>query len=250
MRIVAVADTHMFHADLGILPDGDVLIHAGDLLRGGRLSELREAVAWLHAQPHRHKIFVAGNHDWCFVRELDAARELLGPDIVYLEDSGVVLEGVRFWGSPWQPEYNQWAFNLPRANHWPRSGVDPRHYRRADYSWTAARRRNVSGMEEREGAPICERRSSRVRPVLHLFGHIHQDGGLWQIGPTWFANVTTWESERGATVLDVNAVAGPLRPCRCRPPRPGERPRHRSVVSGPDRGDRGGTAGWVGVDGV
>ena len=115
MRIVAVADTHLFHADLGLLPEGDVLIHAGDLLRGGRLAELRQAMPWLLAQPHRHKLFVAGNHDWCFARDPELACEILSTGIVYRQDSETVIDGVRFWGSPWQPEYNDWAFNLPRG---------------------------------------------------------------------------------------------------------------------------------------
>ena len=44
----------------------------------------------------------------------------------------------------------------------------------------------------------------RVKPGLHLFGHIHQDGGLWTHGDTVFANVTTWECERGPTVIDID----------------------------------------------
>src|SRR5437868_2684228 len=113
MRIVAVADTHLFHSDLGELPSGDVLVHAGDLLRAGTLDELRVAAGWLQAQPHTHKVVVAGNHDWCFAREPERAREVLGPSVIYLEDSGATIAGVRYWGSPWQPEYNDWAFNLP-----------------------------------------------------------------------------------------------------------------------------------------
>ncbi len=115
MRIVAVADTHTFQGDLRQIPDGDVFLHAGDLCRGGRLDELRTVAAWLRTLPHRHKIVVAGNHDWCFVREPQAAIEVLGPGIVYLQDSEATIDGVRFWGSPWQPAFNDWAFNLPRG---------------------------------------------------------------------------------------------------------------------------------------
>src|SRR5262245_49400997 len=114
MRIVAVADTHTFEADLQAIPEGDVFVHAGDLCRGGRLDELRPVAAWLHSRPHKHKIPVAGNHDWCFVREPGAAREILGPEATYLQDSDAVIAGVRYWGSPWQPEFHGWAFNLPR----------------------------------------------------------------------------------------------------------------------------------------
>src|SRR5947209_8263912 len=114
MRIVAVADTHTFESDLGPIPDGDVFVHAGDLLRGGTLEELRPVADWIRRLPHRHKIVVAGNHDWCFVTERDAACAMLG-ETIYLQDSGMTIEGVHVWGSPWQPEYNDWAFNLPRG---------------------------------------------------------------------------------------------------------------------------------------
>src|SRR5262249_20747600 len=115
MRIVAVADTHTFHDDLRSVPDGDVFVHAGDLCPGGRLDELAGAVAWLRPLPHRHKLIVAGNHDWCFVRQPDEARQILGDDVLYLQDTGVSIDGIRFWGSPWQPTFHDWAFNLPRG---------------------------------------------------------------------------------------------------------------------------------------
>ena len=63
MRIVAVADTHLFHDETYEVPDGDVFVHAGDMCRRGDLDELREAAAWIHSLPHRHKVIVAGNHD-------------------------------------------------------------------------------------------------------------------------------------------------------------------------------------------
>jgi predicted phosphohydrolase len=205
MRIVAVADTHLFHEDFQVFPKGDVFIHAGDLLRGGSLDELRTGAAWLRSLPYRHKIFVAGNHDWCFARDLPGALEVLGPGIVYLQDSETVIDGVRFWGSPWQPEFNNWAFNLPRGEplaekwrlipeaidvlitHGPPHGIGDR-----------------SGVDKREGCEDLLARVREIRPVLHLFGHIHQDGGCCGAGGTWFVNVTAWECERGLTVLDLD----------------------------------------------
>lgn len=204
MRIVAVADTHTFQADLKKVPDGDVFIHAGDLLRAGTIDELCKVVPWLRSLPHRHKIVIGGNHDCCFARNREAAVEALG-GIMYLEDSGTVIDGVRFWGSPWQPEFNDWAFNLPRgealAAKWRLipSGTDvlithgpPRGFG------------DRCGMEEREGCEDLRQAVARIRPLLHLFGHIHQDGGCWHDHETCFANVTTWECERGPTVIDLD----------------------------------------------
>jgi len=204
MRIVAVADTHTFHADLPAVPDGDVFVHAGDLCRFGDLAELRAAAAWLRALPHPHKIVVAGNHDWCFARDRAAALEALGPDITYLEDAGAVVGGVRFWGSPWQPAYNDWAFNLPRgpalAARWALIPAD------TDVLVTHGPPLGVgdaAGDPDRRGCEDLLAAIRRVRPALHLFGHVHEDGGFWAAGGVAFANVTAWEGERGASVFDL-----------------------------------------------
>jgi hypothetical protein len=85
------------------------------MCRGGELEELAAAAQWIRALPHRIKIVVAGNHDWAFVHAPDEARRLLGEDILYLQDAAAEVGGLRVWGSPWQPEYCDWAFNLPRG---------------------------------------------------------------------------------------------------------------------------------------
>jgi Icc-related predicted phosphoesterase len=210
MRLVAVADTHMFQKDLGAIPDGDVFVHAGDLLRAGTLDELESVASWVRSLPHRHKIVIAGNHDGCFSSNPRAARELLG-EAIYLEDSGVILDGLRIWGSPWQPAYNDWAFNLPRgaalAEKW------------ANIPWgtdilvTHGPPAGVGDRGPVAGRGGCEDLLTRVRalkPRLHLFGHIHQDGGFWRHGSTCFANVTTWECERSPTVVDIDLVSGEI----------------------------------------
>lgn len=206
MRIVAVADTHLFTDEL-VVPDGDVFVHAGDLCQHGDLAELARAAAWIRGLPHRHKLVIAGNHDWALdprSTELALARALFA-DVTYLEDAEATLDGVRFYGSPWQPEFHQWAFNVPRgaalAAVWARipSGLDvlithgPPH-----------------GIGDRThptrhvGCEDLRARVAVVAPRVHLFGHIHQDGGAWTIDDTLFANVTTWDGARAPTVIDFD----------------------------------------------
>lgn len=121
MRLVCISDTHGFHQKIGSVPDGDVLIHAGDALGRGSLSELEEFNEWLGRQNHTYRVIIAGNHDWCFEQYPDQARKLV-TNAVYLQDSGVELDGVRFWGSPYTPAHLNWAFNKERgkgiAEHW------------------------------------------------------------------------------------------------------------------------------------
>lgn len=205
MRIVAVADTHSLEEDLGPIPEGDVFVHAGDLLRSGTLGELKVAVKWLRRLPHRHKVLVAGNHERCFVDDRDAALDLLGPEVTYLEDAGVEIGGLRFWGSPWQPEYGNWAFNLPRGapleEKWALIPKD------TDVLVTHTPPLGFGDHTRvRVGCWDLLATVRQIQPALHLFGHIHQDGGFWRERNTCFANVTTWEGVRGATVIDVDPV--------------------------------------------
>jgi Icc-related predicted phosphoesterase len=220
IRIVAVADTHTFHEELGALPDGDVFVHAGDLLRAGTLEELAGVADWIRSLPHRVKVVVAGNHDWAFARQPDQALHLLGPEVVYLKDSSATLCGLTFWGSPWQPEYNGWAFNLPRgaalAERW--SLIPPG----MDVLITHGPPRGYGDRSPIEGRAGCDDLLvgiDRVKPTLHLFGHIHQDGGLWWRNGVCLVNATTWECERSATVVDIEMPSKRASPIEIPPAR-------------------------------
>jgi hypothetical protein len=126
--------------------------------------------------------------------------------IVYLQDSGITISGARFWGSPWQPAFNDWAFNLPRgkalAQKWARIPDDTDvlipHGPPAGFGDQTGYAGNRTGCEDLLVAV------ERVKPRMHLFGHIHDAGGVWQHGETLIANVTTWESERAPTILNLD----------------------------------------------
>lgn len=201
MRIVCISDTHNQQVKLPIaVPDGDVLIHAGDATLQGTLAEVRVFAEWFAALPHRRKIFVAGNHDWGF--QMDRRRCLVALPINcdYLEDSGIEIDGVRFWGSPWQPWFMSWAFNLPRGPalkaHWDlipdNTDVLVTHTPPLGVADDVARGESV-GCEDMLAA------INRVQPQLHVFGHIHSGYGVYQGGRTKFVNASICD-ERYAPV--------------------------------------------------
>ncbi len=181
-RIVAISDTHSRHNQFGLLPDGDILIHAGDATVQGKFDEVIEFNRWLGTLPHKHKIFVAGNHDFLFERSPDLARVLL-TNAQYLLDSFVVVEGLKIYGSPWQPRFFDWAFNLDRGaalrRKWDQIPADtdvlithgPPH-RILDGvidRWTGTF--EAVGCEEL--LPVVQ----RIKPRVHIFGHIHAGYG-------------------------------------------------------------------------
>lgn len=109
LKIIALSDTHCQHRKIRV-PEGDVLIHAGDMLSRGNAREWEDFAPWWNEQTHPYKIIVAGNHDWILETNRDWALAGL-KDTYYLEDSGVTIEGHEFWGSPWTKPFCNWAFN-------------------------------------------------------------------------------------------------------------------------------------------
>ena len=201
-RIIALADTHNEHVGLAV-PEGDVLIHAGDLTGRGTLPELEQVADWLRAQPHPHKIVIAGNHDFALQRNPVAARALFH-GLTFLEDSEVTLAGLTIWGSPWQPWFYDWAFNLHRG-----AEIDAKWRLIPEGLDVLVTHGPPAGFGDRvhDGERVgCEdllRHLGRVKPRLHLFGHIHEDRGEWQLGPTRIVNCTTSEGELPVTVIDL-----------------------------------------------
>lgn len=190
MRIVCVSDTHGQGLDLAV-PDGDVLVHAGDLTGMGHLAQLAKEAAWLRTLPHRTKVVIAGNHDFGFQHEPREAVALFD-GMIYLEDTGATVDGVRFYGSPWQPRFFDWAFNLDRGpairarwdlipagtdvlvTHGPPAGVLDRTER-----------------GEEVGCADLLAAVARVRPRVHVFGHIHEGYGTVERDGTTFVNASS-----------------------------------------------------------
>jgi Icc-related predicted phosphoesterase len=189
VKLVLISDTHQRHRRLSV-PYGDVLIHAGDFTNRGEEAEVIEFDHWLMEQPHKHKLVIPGNHDRMFQSAPLAAIRLITAATL-LNENGVVIEGKKFWGSPWTPFFRDWAFNYHAPDgpsrwakipdqldvlitHGPPLGIldfipDGRVY---------------------AGCPELRKRVIEVKPKLHVFGHIHESGGSIVTNPTVFVNAS------------------------------------------------------------
>jgi Icc-related predicted phosphoesterase len=213
-RLVLLSDTHgLFDVPV---PDGDILIHAGDFSARGGLVEVSLFNDYLGALPHRHKIMIAGNHDWNFYQHERQAR-LLMTNAIYLQDEAVGIEGLKFYGSPWQPAFFDWAFNLPRGSalreKWALIPTD------TDVLITHGPPLGIGDLTSHKINAGCRDLLERVRevkPRLHLFGHIHEDRGVFESPEapgTLFVNASVGEGGRGKPIvvdLDKNGDARAL----------------------------------------
>lgn len=205
-RIVCISDTHNRHKKIAI-PDGDILIHAGDMSGRGLPDEIRAFDRFLMTLPHPHKVVIAGNHDFLFEKEPERARALMA-HCIYLQDQEATVCGLRIWGSPWQPWFFNWAFNLARgpeiAAKWSLipDGIDILvthgpplgHGDRVDRG-------------EAVGCADLLQAIRRVRPKLHIFGHIHEGYGITEAEGTRFINASTctldYEAKNPPIVIDL-----------------------------------------------
>lgn len=190
IRVVAISDTHDLHDGLTI-PDGDILVHAGDLTFNGSLEDLERVNDFFGSLPHAVKLVVAGNHDFCLEKIPRAARAVL-TNCTYLQDEAFVWRGIKFYGSPWQPTFMDMAFNLDRGpeirQKWDLIPPD------TDVLITHApphgvRDRNQAGQQE--GCRDLLATVLRIKPAIHVFGHIHEGRGITRRQGITFANVSS-----------------------------------------------------------
>lgn len=189
MRIVCVSDTHGRHK-LTQVPAGNILVHAGDVTLDGSLEDVEEFNHWLGTLPHKHKVVICGNHDWCFQKQPTEARALI-TNAIYLQDSGCEIEGLKFYGSPWTPLFFDWAFMRPDAElfeTWKAipAGVDVLVTHGPPHGILDQTNRNA-----RAGSFTLLHRVYEVKPRLHAFGHIHEAAGQTEIDGTRFVNAAT-----------------------------------------------------------
>lgn len=221
VRIVCMSDTHSFTPHIKFsIPDGDIFVHAGDFSRCGAEEEVIEFNNWLGKLPHKYKVVIAGNHELSFDPKFTQAKSsnivksipalgysrheiseaVSGQDVrkkltncFYLEDESLELFGLKLYGTPWQPKFHNWAFNLPRGEaclkqwnmipdntdilitHTPPLG-------HGDLCCTGVR----AGCVE-----LLSTVQKRVKPKYHVFGHIHEGYGITTDGSVIYVNAST-----------------------------------------------------------
>lgn len=231
MKIVAISDLHGKFPDV---PSCDLLLICGDIcpatnhtcdFQEGWLDSVFRS--WLKHVDAKKKIFIAGNHDFIFQQRPDRVSRLLRNfPATYLEDSETEWEGLRIYGTPWQPYFYDWAFNLYEEDlkkKWEKipSGTDilvvhgpPNGY--GDLCPRIIKSHNEEEWPEGEhvGSPSLLEKVKEVKPKLVVFGHIHRGYGKWSLDETTLANVSVvderYELVRGGTVfkLDSGKIVG------------------------------------------
>jgi Icc-related predicted phosphoesterase len=201
LTLVLLSDTHgMHHRMEHPVPDGDVLIHAGDICGRGTAGEVHHFAAWLAGLSHPHKLVTAGNHDGPVEEDPAGFREVFATHGArLLINETVEIEGWRFFGSPWTPTFYDWHFMRDRGPairaEWEKipedSDVVITHGPAYGHGDLAPSRRGEPARHV--GCFELLGRLRAIRPKLHVFGHIHNGHGVTmsdEISGAIFANAS------------------------------------------------------------
>ena len=197
MKITFISDTHGKHQELETKSlQGDLFIHAGDVSNIGKKEGVESFLDWYKNLNFEHKIFIAGNHDYYFEREEQVKiAQLIPKEIIYLNDSGIQIEGINIWGSPIQPWFYDWAFNRKRGaeikKHWDLipNNTDVLITHGPPFGILDA---TMTGTHV--GCDDLLEKVNIVKPKIHVFGHIHEAYGVRDLDGTKYIN---------ASVLDL-----------------------------------------------
>lgn len=211
MRISIISDTHTKHGLIPLtdLPGGDLLIHAGDIMNSGyNKNDILDFCTWFHSlEQYDKKIFIAGNHDRMFENHPEGVEELLNIylDIDYLQDEGYDLydldtdTSTKIYGSPWQPEFYSWAFNLPKngielAGKW--EAIPDNTDILITHSPAFGTLDTVAGRPwDNLGCELLAQRIEVIKPKIHVCGHIHSGYGYVFKDGTHFFNASVLDEQ-------------------------------------------------------
>ena len=189
--LLHLSDTHGLHRQLRTLPDADVLVHSGDFTSAGTEEEVVDFIEWLAELPYPHKIFIAGNHDDCLYQ---AQLEGFPEHIHYLCNSGIEVEGLHFYGVPMfvgdelTGAYEQQLCQIPSGTdilitHQPPLGI-------RDYSGNL-----------HWGNYLLLQQVTRIRPRIHLFGHVHDACGMEKVDGILYVNSALTDNQYELTKI-------------------------------------------------
>lgn len=204
MKIWHISDTHTYHDLLTIPNEIDMVIHSGDCsnLRGpyNNEPEVREFIDWYKELPIKYKVYIAGNHDTSIEKKLVTKKDFEDNGIIYLENEYITIEGIKLFGSPHTPQFNNWAFMKERTKldrfwrlaihepcdiiivHGPPKGILDKSYDRNNLMESCGDKSLLNIVLEMQPAYMC-------------FGHIHNckdiiNAGMLKLSAydTWFSN--------------------------------------------------------------
>ncbi len=207
-RLVLISDTHCQLEKLQV-PDGDILVHAGDLTYRGDIQTIAIELAKMKKLPHPTKLLICGNHDWLGEHNPSLMREMCtDAGVTYLDHEAITMASINFFGSAYTPEFYNWSFNVPRDELKPYWDAIP------DNTHILVTHGPPRGILDKcpdgflAGCDHLLKRTQELPNLTHhIYGHIHEGYGIKKVGNVTYINASgctgNYKPTNPAVVLDI-----------------------------------------------
>lgn len=175
-----------------------MIIHSGDASNNRdpiiNHNEMWDFKEWWNKLEVKYKIYVAGNHDTSIYHKVFDYRELENENSFYLENDDVEIEGIKFYGSPYQPLFGNWAFQRTDNKLFKMWNKIPED---TDVLITHGPPKGILDLAEDRnhrleycGDKHLFNRVMKIKPKYHLFGHIHNNGNQINVDQRVYNDIT------------------------------------------------------------
>lgn len=212
LKFTVISDTHNEHKKVN-LPESDVIIHCGDFTNLGTLKEVKSFIEWFSGLNYKYKILIAGNHEvtldsnnyntnWkLFHKTKENTNEIKNiidsTDIIYLHNTFTVIEDIKIYGTPYIPEESL-RCGFPLKNKTEAFDMWDKIPNDTDILITHTPPHHIldDAFGTRLGCVELLKKVKQIKPLYHLFGHIHQCGYKNIIqGRTTFINASSMDKD-------------------------------------------------------
>lgn len=205
MKLTFLSDTHGKHNRLTpLIKGGDAIFHTGDISTMGYMSEIEQFLNWFDNLNYKYKILIAGNHDFGFMDYPLKIKNLLTKyNVIYLEDDftyiGEQPNLIKVYGTPWQPMFNDWAFNLNDDEL-----KEKLLHIHKDTDILLTHNPPAGILDNKIGCKKLLKITNQIKPKIHAFGHNHQNKGIKTINDIHFINCTILNNKNLFTKYPIN----------------------------------------------
>lgn len=223
LRLIFISDTHTYHDKIK-LPKCDILVHAGDYSFIGSIPEVNKFMTWFSEQDCSYRVCINGNHEKMFWKNPNLFMSLIPKNVIFLLDNQVEIEGLNFYGSPHTKEFCSWAypyFNEQEAEViWNKIPDDtdilithmPAYKMHDGAPYKVGRNGLLVPSLDEGGEPVgckvLKSRIEKVKPLIHVAGHIHEGAGYTETKETLFINASVCDGKykpiNPITVVDID----------------------------------------------
>ncbi len=208
LKVVMLSDTYGLHEQVEV-PDGDVIIHAGNFSPYGEHhgdTAYKSFIKWFTKLPHKHKIFAPGKDDSCSYN-IRNIYKMLNDNSHFIHNNDVQIDTTVIQ-SAYESSYNSYQVQVP-VNWIEIFKQQQEIINRLEKSWSEAlsyvnilitNHAPWGILDNGKGCQVLAERVKKSRPDFHVFSGTCAEYGITKLGNTTYINASICKPQKSSSI--------------------------------------------------